>query len=174
MYLFSVVSSFIRCPHEQYTMPALQYVRHALHCDFGSTSTISHSSVFPAAIIESFDSSLKGLNAWCCWRSLWSACRWRWFSICWINLWTLIPCNRFTIAFGTPEMLKSLFSSSIARLNLFAFDDVVSRCSREPTSYTLCELSSTGFAVRSWTFMTRLSSSFTSFSVRSSIGLGLD
>ena len=39
----------------QYTMPALQYVRHALHCDFGSTSTISHSSVFPAAIIASFD-----------------------------------------------------------------------------------------------------------------------
>ena len=30
-------------------------------------------SVFPAAIIASFDSSLKGLNARCCWRSLWSA-----------------------------------------------------------------------------------------------------
>ena len=26
-----------------------QYVRHVQHCDFGSTSTISHSSVFPAA-----------------------------------------------------------------------------------------------------------------------------
>ena len=62
-FLFSVVSSFMRCPHVQYTMPALQYVRHALHCDFGSTSTISHSSVFPAAIIASFDSSLKELNA---------------------------------------------------------------------------------------------------------------
>ena len=65
-FLFSVVSSFIRCPHVQYTMPALQYVRHALHCDFGSTSTISHSSVFPAAIIASFDSLLNGLNARCC------------------------------------------------------------------------------------------------------------
>ena len=117
-FLFSVVSSSMRCPHEQYTMPALQYVRHALHCDFGSTSTISHSSVFPAAIIASFDSSLKGLNAWCCWRSLWSACRLGWFSICWIKLWTLIPCDRFTIAFGTPEMLKSMFSSSIARVEL--------------------------------------------------------
>ena len=90
-------------------MPALQYVRHALHCDFGSTSTISHSSVFPTAIIASFGSSLKGLNAWCCWRSLWSACRWGWFSICWIKLWTLMLCDRFTIAFGTPEMLKSMF-----------------------------------------------------------------
>ena len=47
-------------------MPASQYVRHALHCDFGSTLTISHSSVFPAAIIASFDSLLKGLNARCC------------------------------------------------------------------------------------------------------------
>ena len=51
----------------QYTIPALQCVRHALHCDFGSTSTISHSSVFPAAIIASSDSLLKGLNARCCW-----------------------------------------------------------------------------------------------------------
>ena len=50
-FLFSVVSSFIRCPHVQYTIPALQCVRHALHCDFGSTLIISHSSVFPAAII---------------------------------------------------------------------------------------------------------------------------
>ena len=44
----------------------VQYVKHALHCDFGSTSTISHSSVFPAAVIASFDSLLKGLNARCC------------------------------------------------------------------------------------------------------------
>ena len=28
-------------------MPTSQYVRHALHCAFGSTSTISHRSVFP-------------------------------------------------------------------------------------------------------------------------------
>ena len=54
-------------------------------------------------------------------------------------------CDRFTIAFGTPEMLKSMFSSLIARLNLFAFDDVVSRCSREPTSCT----DSTSYPVRS-------------------------
>ena len=50
----------------------------------------------------------------------------------------LMPCDRFTIAFGTPEMLKSMFSSSIARLNLFAFEDAVSRYSREPTSCTVC------------------------------------
>ena len=36
----------------QYTIPVLQCVKHALHCDFGSTSIISHSSVFPAAIKE--------------------------------------------------------------------------------------------------------------------------
>ena len=94
----------MKCPHVQYTMPALQYVKHALHCDFGSTSTISHSSVFTAAIIASFDSSLKGLFARCCWRSLWSACRWGWFSICRIKLWTLMLCDRFNIAFDTPEM----------------------------------------------------------------------
>ena len=68
-FLFLVVSPFMRCPHVQYTIPVLQCVRHALHCDFGSTSIISHSSVFPAAIIASFDSLLKGLNARCCWRS---------------------------------------------------------------------------------------------------------
>ena len=80
-FLFSVVSSFMRCPHVQYTIRVLQCVRHALHCNFGSTSIISHSSVFPAAIIASFDSLLKGLNARCCWRSFWSASRWGWFSI---------------------------------------------------------------------------------------------
>ena len=41
-------------------------IRQACSCDFGSTSTISHSSVFPAALIASFDSLLKGLNARCC------------------------------------------------------------------------------------------------------------
>ena len=46
--------------------PTSQYVRHALHCAFGSTSTISHSSVFPAASIASCDSLLKGLNGRCC------------------------------------------------------------------------------------------------------------
>ena len=43
-------------------MPTFQYVRHALHCDFGSTSTISHSSVFRAALIASFDSSAEGIE----------------------------------------------------------------------------------------------------------------
>ena len=65
-FLFSAESSFMRCPHVQYTIPALQCLKHALHCNFGSTLIISHSSVFPAAIIASFDSSLKGLNARCC------------------------------------------------------------------------------------------------------------
>ena len=152
-------------------MPASQYVRHALHCDFGSTSTISHSSVFPTAIIASFDSLLKGLNAWCCWRSLWSACRWGWFSICWIKLWTLMPCDRFTIAFGTPEMLKSMFSSSIARLNLFALDGAVSRCSAGIEFFhCVCVLRSISQVppVPSWACLKRMSSdSFTSFPVLS-------
>ena len=39
-----------------------QCLIHILHCNFGSTLIISHSSVFPTAIIASFDSSLKGLN----------------------------------------------------------------------------------------------------------------
>ena len=109
-----------------------------LHCPSGSTSSSSHSSMFPAALITSCDSLLKGLNARCRWRSLWSACRWGWFSIFWIKLWTLMPCDRFTIAFGTPEMLKSMFSSSVARLNLFALDDAVSRCSAGTNSFTVC------------------------------------
>ena len=41
-----------------------------------------------------------------CWRSLWSACRWGWFSIFWIKLWTLTPCDRFTVKFGTPGMCE--------------------------------------------------------------------
>ena len=61
-FLFSAESSVIRCPHVQYIIPALQCLRHALHCNFGSTLITSHSSVFPAAIIATFDSALKGLN----------------------------------------------------------------------------------------------------------------
>ena len=64
--LFSVVSSFMKCPHVQHTIPVLQCVKHALHCDFGSTVIISHNSVFPEAIIAFFDSQLQGLNARCC------------------------------------------------------------------------------------------------------------
>ena len=61
-FLFSAGSSVIRCPHVQYIIPVLQCLRHALHCNFGSTLIISHSSVFPAAIIATFDSSLKGIE----------------------------------------------------------------------------------------------------------------
>ena len=40
------------------------------------------------------------------------------------------PCDRFTVEFGTPGMLKSMFLSLIARLNsLSVLDDTVSRCS---------------------------------------------
>ena len=46
-------------------MPTSQYDRHALHCALGSTSSISHSSVFPAALITSCESLLKGLNGQC-------------------------------------------------------------------------------------------------------------
>ena len=96
-FLFSAESSDIRCPHVQYIIPALQCLRHALHCNFGSTLIISHSSVFPAAIIATFDSALKGLNGWCCSRSFWIVSFWGWLSICWIKLWTLMLCDRFTI-----------------------------------------------------------------------------
>ena len=61
-FLFSTESFVRRCPHVQYTVPALQCLRHALHCNFGSTLIISHSSVFPAAIIASFDFALKGIQ----------------------------------------------------------------------------------------------------------------
>ena len=59
---FSTESFVIRCPHVQYIIPVLQCLRHTLHCHFGSTLIISHSSVFPAAMIANLDSSLKGLN----------------------------------------------------------------------------------------------------------------
>ena len=42
--------------------PTSQYDRHTWHCALGSTSSSSHSSVFPAALITSRDSLLKGLN----------------------------------------------------------------------------------------------------------------
>ena len=37
-------------------MPTSQYDRHTLHCALGSTSSSSHSSVSPAALITSRDS----------------------------------------------------------------------------------------------------------------------
>ena len=39
-------------------MPTSRYDRHTLHCALGSTSSSSHSSVFPAALITSRDSLL--------------------------------------------------------------------------------------------------------------------
>ena len=64
--LVSYVSSRKKCPHVQQTMPTSQYDRHTLHCALGSTSSSSHSSVFPAALIKSRDSLLKRLNCRCC------------------------------------------------------------------------------------------------------------
>ena len=154
-FLFSSVPSRKQCPHVQQTMPASQYARHTLHCAFGSTSSISHSSIFPAALITSRDSLLKGLNCRCCWRSLWSARRWGWFSIFWIKFWTLTPCDRFTVEFGTPGMLKSIFSSSVARLNsLSVLNDAMSRFSSGTncsfTDSALELLCSTSCPVPSW------------------------
>ena len=158
-------------------MPTSHYARHALHCALGSTSSSSHGSVFPAALITSCDSLLKGLNCRCCWRSLWSACRWGWFTIFWIKLWMLTPCDRFTAEFGTPGMLKSMFPSSIARLNsLSALNDAMSRFSSGTNcSFTMCVLElldSTCCPVPSWACLTRMSldslSSFTDLSEKAS------
>ena len=144
-------------------MPTSQYAKHALHCSLGSTSSSSHSSVFPAALITSRDSLLKGLNCRCCWRSLWSVRRWGWFLIFWIKFWTLTPCDRFTAECGTPGMLKSMFSSLIARLNsLSVLNDAMSRFSSGTNcSFTMCMLEllgSTDCPVPSWACLTRMSS----------------
>ena len=106
------------------TIPSLQCVRHSLHCTFGSTLIISQSSVFPLAIIASVDSSLKGsqrtmlldiiLNCFFL-RMTVDFQKKRYESSC------------FAIASPSPEMLKSMFSSSIARLNLFASSRFVSK-----------------------------------------------
>ena len=55
---------------------------------------------------------------------------------------TLTPCDRFTAECDAPGMLKSMFSSSVARLNsLSALKDAVSRCSAGTNcSFTLCVL----------------------------------
>ena len=142
-------------------MPASQCDRHTLQCALGSTSSSSHNSVFPAALITSRDSLLKGLNCRCCWRSLCSACRWGWFSIFWIKFRTLMPCDRFTAECGNPGMLKSMFSSLIARLNsLSALNDVMSRFSSGANcSFTVCALElfcSTSCPVPSWACLTRM------------------
>ena len=53
--------SFKRCPHVQWTMPSLQYHRHALHSVLGSVSNSSKSSTLPTSWIIRFDSGLSGL-----------------------------------------------------------------------------------------------------------------
>ena len=142
-------------------MPTSQYDRHTLHCALGSVLSSSHSSVFPTSRIMSFDSLLKGLNCWRCWRSLWSACRWGWFSIFRIKSWMLAPCDCFTAECGSPGMLKSLSSSLIARLNsLSVLNDAMSRfSSRENCSFTVYALDlfrSSGCPDLSWVCSTRV------------------
>ena len=119
-----------------------QYDKHTLHCVLGSVSSNSHNSMFPTSWIICFDSWLKGFNDWlCCW-SRWRAWRFGWFSIFWINYWTLAPCDCFTAECGSPGMLKSMSSSWIARLNsLFVLNDAISRCSSGACcSFTVCAL----------------------------------
>ena len=41
--------SYKRCPHVQWTMPSLQYDRHALHCVLVSVSSNSNSSTLPTS-----------------------------------------------------------------------------------------------------------------------------
>ena len=151
-------------------MPTSQYARHALHCAFGSTSTISHSSVFPAALIASFDSLLKGLNARCCWRSLWSACRWGWFSIFWIKLWTLTPCDRFNhrIRHSWDVEIDILLISCKVELVRVRWCSVT-MFGRNKFFHCVCACARFHrFPVPSWTCMTRMSSdSFTGFPVLS-------
>ena len=160
-FLFSSHPSRKKCPHVQWTMPTFQYDRHILHCALGSTSSSSHNSMFPAALIMSCDSLLKGLNCRRCWRSLWCACRWGWFSIFWIKFWTLTPCDRFTAECGNPGTLKSMFSSLIALLNsLSVLNDAMSRFSSGTNcSFTVCALElfrSSGFPDLSWVCLTRV------------------
>ena len=61
-----------------------------------------------------------------------------------------MPCDRFTVECGNPEMLKSMFSSLIARLNsLSVFNNAMSLFSSGANcSFTVCALElfrSTGF-----------------------------
>ena len=76
---FSAESFVIKRPHTQYMIPVLQWLRHTLHCHFGSTLTISEISMFPASMIAFFDSALNALNDCCLSRSFWTAscCGWR-------------------------------------------------------------------------------------------------
>ena len=108
-----------------------------------------------------FDSLLKGLNCWYCWRSRWSASRWGWFSIFWIKSRTLAPCNCFTAECGNPGMLKSMSSSLIARLNsLSVLNDAMSRFSSGANCFfTVCALElfrSSGCPDPSWVCSTRV------------------
>ena len=136
-------------------MPTSQYDRHTLHCALGSVSRSSHNSMFPISWIISFDSWLKVLNDWLCCRSRWRTCRCGWFSIFWINSRTLAPCNCFTVECGSPGMLKSMSSSSIARLNLLSVlsNGISRKTSGACCSFTVCALDllrSSGCPDRSW------------------------
>ena len=56
-----------------------------------------------------------------------------------LSLRVVLECDRFTVEFGTPGMLKSMFSSSIARLNsLSALNDAMSRFSSGKNVLSLC------------------------------------
>ena len=133
----------------------------------------THSSVFPTAIITFCDSLLKGLNGlnvWCCCGSLWSACRWRWFSIFCFKFWTLTPCDRFTVEFGTPGIVE--INVLLVRCTV----DLVVRVKWcNVTMLTNCSLPMcvlaldfTSSPIPSWACLTRMSSdSFTEFPVSS-------
>ena len=59
--LFCFVSSRKWWPHVQQTMPTSQHDRHTLNCALGSTSSSSHSSVFPTALFLWFFAERVGL-----------------------------------------------------------------------------------------------------------------
>ena len=123
-------------------------VRQTLHCALGSTSSSSHSSVFPAAVITSCDSLLKGLNCRCCWRSRWSACRWGWFSIFWIKFWTLTPCDNVLLVDCTVELVVRVKWCNVA---MFFRNKLFFHC-----VCVLELLGSTGCPVSSWACLTRM------------------
>ena len=156
-FLFSAESFVIRCPHVQYIIPVLQCLRHTLQCHFGSTLIISHSSVFPAAMSATFDSSLKGLNDWCCSRSFWIASFCGWLSILWIKSWMLMLWERFHRRIGNTRDVEINVLVVHCKVELIRINQ---RFLRWQSSCTLCNLSSlSGCPDLSWFFKTRFSSS---------------
>ena len=156
---WDILSILGRRPHTQYMTPGLQWLRQNLHCHCDSALTISEISMFPASLIAFFDSALNALND-CSWsRSFWTACFCGWRVILRISWRMLKFSERFTASSGMPEMLKSMFSSSVARSNL----SNLSRLLRWQYSCTVCCFSSpSGFPELSW-FRTCCSSSVTGF-----------